>query len=171
MLLFAGSTSCKKETPAPTEPSTTNPKTPPGIAIGTIKAKVNGEVKTADRYVTAQVATGVPVVYIAGSGGPATNLLTFNLTIGDFSGTGTYDLGVNDTRGLGIVALYQEISLGGYSCSPQYTETSGKLTVTEYEAGKRIKGTFHYRAKKQGATGSGGPFIDVTEGEFFISLE
>lgn len=168
LMLLAGVASCKKDDSSSGTPNT--PNNPPGIAIGTIRAKVDGKLMTADKNVKADMTSSIKAVYIAGTGGSNTNVFTFNLGIGDFNGTGTYDLGVYDSHGLGVNALYQEPALGGYACTPQYPETKGKLTVTEFTADKSIKGTFNYKAKKQGTMGSGGDYIDVTEGEFFISL-
>ena len=148
----------------------TNPDNPDEIAIGTIQAKVDGSLKIANSYVTANINSNLKQIQISGTGQP-TNILQFNLGIGDFKGVGTYDLGVYDSFGLGINAIYSEVSLGGYACTPQYTETTGKVTVNEYIENKKIKGTFQFRGKKQGTSGSGGDYINVTEGAFNISLE
>jgi hypothetical protein len=166
MLMYS---SCKKdESVSPTNNTTPSPTE---ITIGTIRAKVDGTLKTADRGVKAMMNAGPNSVQISGVGGLNTNIITFNLGIGNFNGIGTYDLGVHDSFGLGINALYQEVALGSYACTPQYAETKGKLTVSEYTAGNSIKGTFYYKAKKQGTSGNGTEFIEVTEGEFYISLK
>ena len=77
---------------------------------------------------------------------------------------------MHDSYGLGVNAIYQEVSLGGYACRADYPETTGTVVVTEYTASKSIKGTFHFKGKKQGTSGNGGDYIEVTEGEFYISL-
>lgn len=148
----------------------TNPDNPEEIAIGTIRAKVDGSLKIANIYVTANINSHLKQIQIAGTGQPS-NILQFNLGIGDFKGVGTYDLGVHDSFGLGINALYSEVSLGSYACTPQYAETTGKVTVTEYIENKKIKGTFQFKGKKQVTSSSGGDYINVTEGEFNVSLE
>lgn len=165
LILFAGISSCNEDD----DNTPNNPNNPSGISIGTIRAKVDGTMKTATNYVQASIYGSS--VQLSGTGGPNTNILTFNLGIGDFTGVGNYELGIHDSHGLGVNAIYQESSLGIYSCTPQYSETTGKLIVTEYTASKSIKGTFHFKGKKQGSSGSGGDYIDVTDGEFYISLE
>jgi hypothetical protein len=144
---------------------------PSELTIGTIRAKIDGTLKTATNHVQANMNNSVHSVQISGAGGPTTNILQFNLAIGDFSGAGTYDLGIHDSYGLGVNAIYQEVSLGGYACRADYPETTGKLVVTDYKEGVSIKGTFYFKGKKQGASGSGGDYIEVTEGEFYISLK
>lgn len=148
-----------------------NPDKTDDITIGTIQAKIDETLKVAKNFVTANYNSSINSIQISGSGGPNNNLLQFNLGIGNFTGVGTYNLGVYDSYGLGINAMYSEVSLGNYACTPQYTETTGQVTVSEFVENKIIKGTFHFKAKKQSTTGSGNDYINVTEGVFYISLE
>jgi hypothetical protein len=92
------------------------------------------------------------------------------LSIGDFTGKGTYDLGVYESNGFGVNALFSEASLGDYQCASNNPETSGKVVVTEYTEGKSIKGRFEFKGKKVSTSGSGGDSVEVTDGEFNVSL-
>ncbi len=166
IIFIVGISSCNEEDKSPNSPNTS------GIPIGTIRAKVNGTLKTADKYVKADMNNSINAVFISGTGIENNSvILTFNLGIGDFNGIGSYDLGIYDSHGLGVNAIYNDPIIGGYACTPNYTETKGKIIVTEYSKGKNIKGTFYYKAIKQGTAGNGPVNIDVTEGEFNISLE
>lgn len=159
--------SCKKEEEKKEE--TNNPPASTGITMGTFRAKVNGELLTA-KTVTKNFNTASSVL-ISGVGGATTNIFTLTIGMGDFTGIGTYKLGVLNSLGLGINGIFYDALTGAYSCTNQFSETSGEVVVTEFTDKKSIKGTFHFNAKKQGTSGNGPEMIDITDGEFYISLE
>lgn len=161
---------CKKDkTSSPSSPS--SPSTTDTLAIGTIQAKIDDTLRKATNYVKFTILSTGNLALISGTGGPNTDILTYSINIGDFKGVGTYALGVYDAQGLGVNASYTRVSYGSYSCTPNYSETSGSVTVTEYIAGDKIKGKFNFKGRKLGSSGSGKDAAEIKDGEFYISLK
>jgi hypothetical protein len=157
-------TSCSKKEESPASQQTTN------VPEGVLKAKLNGEMKTADMIVKAVIYDNTQQVLISGTGMEGGKVLQFSLAIGDFKGLGTYPLAILDSRGLGTLATYLDGKLGGYECVVRHSDTRGEVKITEYTAGKSLKGSFKFNAKKVGVEGTGPANAEFTDGVFNIKL-
>lgn len=124
--------------------------------------KIDG---TTWKSVVAEVAIENEELDILGVQGDSSASLSLQFTIGNFHGTGTYQLdGFDNTAYIIDLAKGGNMTIYGVDDDPE-SQTGGELVVTEITT-TSIKGTFHFTAVNK----LGNETKSVTNGVFTIKL-
>lgn len=136
---------------------------------GVVQAKIGGsswtsiKMSTSAQYVSA--GKSLTLLGVDGSG------KSINIIVNNYDGsTGTWSI-PNSVGGIGVVASYIEVSLGGstktYAAPYSGSGVIGEVKISEFSKTGNVKGTFKFKARNQSDATD---FKDVTEGSFNVKV-
>ncbi|QAA82834.1 hypothetical protein EI546_14400 [Aequorivita sp. H23M31] len=138
-----------------------------GDSVGTLTAKINGEnyrslPEEAEAFL--YIIEDQRTLAIAGRDAQGREI---GVSVNNFSGTGTYNIfDMDGDLGLGMYFEGDGDATQGWLL-PVEGEAPGKLVVTDYSAGNRIKGTFHFTVMNP----SNNSIKRITDGVFDVRVD
>jgi len=134
--------------------STTDTPTPSVPGSGTMSAKIDGTAWSASLAVQAVKASGTLQVSGSDAGGKQ-----LNVTIMNYTGSGTYTLGGPSTSGNGTNGRWTAGTSSNQTYNTMVGQGEGTCTLTE--SGNSVEGTFQFTAKN-----TDNVQVTVSEGKF-----